>query len=364
MGADKHAAFSSALVTLGALAFGTWLKGPDFQVWTFIRHNYIQLITANILIAYTLATWVYLRSFSVKAGNADKRELAAGGHSGNIIYDWFIGRELNPRVTLPLLDTEIDIKAWMEMRPGLLGWIVVDLAFVMKQYATYGYVTDSILATTAMQLLYVLDALYMEPAILTTIDITTDGFGVMLSFGDVVWVPFTYGIPAQYLSVHPVMLGPWLSLAILAMGTTGYYIFRASNSQKNTFRTNPADPSVKDLEYITTSTGSKLLVTGWWGRARHINYFGDWLLSWSYCLPTLLSGYRIVDSILTPGSRLVTQEGMAGTAVPITYFFMLYFAVLLVHRSWRDDEKCARKYGKDWEEYCRRVPWRIIPGIY
>lgn len=32
-----------------------------------------------------------------------------------------------------------------------------------------------------------LDALWFEPAILTTMDITTDGFGFMLAFGDLAW---------------------------------------------------------------------------------------------------------------------------------------------------------------------------------
>jgi Delta14-sterol reductase len=360
-------AFISSVVTLGILAFGTWLLGAEFQVWTFISRNYIQLLTSNIIFAYSLAIWVYLRSFSVKSDNKDHRELAQGGHSGNILYDWFIGRELNPRIVIPFLNTEVDIKAFMEIRPGLLGWLVLDLSYIAAQYRTYGYVTDSILIVTFAQSLYALDAMFMEPAILTTIDITTDGFGVMLAFGDLVWVPFTYSLQARYLSIHPVILGPWVSAAILAVAVGGYIVFRGSNSQKNTFRTEPDHPSVKDLEYITTHTGSRLLADGWWGRARHINYLGDWLLSWSYCLPTLLAGYRIIpaeQAILWEGSKVVTQQGMKGTAIPITYFFMLYFAVLLTHRQIRDDEKCHRKYGKDWEEYVRRVPYRIIPYVY
>ena len=45
--------------------------------------------------------------------------------------------------------------------------------------------------------IYVLDALYLEKAILTTMDITTDGFGFMLVFGDLVWVPFTYSLQVR-----------------------------------------------------------------------------------------------------------------------------------------------------------------------
>ena len=55
---------------------------------------------------------------------------------------------------------------------------------------------------------------------------------------------------------------------------------------------------------------------------------------------------------------------MAGMAIPITYFYMLYFAILLIHRENRDSENCRKKYGKSWDEYCRIVKWKIVPGIY
>ena len=130
------------------LAAGTFVEGPRFPVWTFINDNYIQIVTANILIAYILATYCYIKSFSVKPNDPSQRELAAGGTTGNIIYDWYIGRELNPRIDVPFIG-EVDIKSWCELRPGMLGWIVLDLAFVMKQWATYGRVTDSIGTTQA-----------------------------------------------------------------------------------------------------------------------------------------------------------------------------------------------------------------------
>ncbi|GIZ39682.1 hypothetical protein CKM354_000305700 [Cercospora kikuchii] len=356
-------AFLSAVTIFIACAAGTIVRGPDFAVWTFVNRNYIQLLTVNIIIAYALAIFVYIKSFEVKPGNKEQRELAAGGHTGNILYDWYIGRELNPRVTIPFVG-EVDIKSFMELRPGMIGWVLLDLAFAAKQYKSYGYITDSMLIVIISQAVYVFDALYMEPAILTTMDLTTDGFGFMLSFGDLVWVPFIYSIQAKYLSVHPVALGPFYVLIILAIQATGYYIFRATNNEKNVFRTNPNDPKVAHLEYIETATGSRLLTTGWWGVARHINYLGDWLMSWSYCLPTLAAGYKLTPTILFEGSRLVSTDGMKGAAIPITYFYMLYFAILLIHREMRDEAKCRRKYGADWERYCKIVKWRILPGVY
>lgn len=354
------------------------MEGSNWPVWVFITENLVQILTANVIIAYALSTYVYVASFSVQhPKDPNKRELAAGGHTGNMLYDWFIGRELNPRVTLPIFG-EVDIKSWCELRPGLLLWLILDLAFMAQQHRNFGRVTDSIILVTLAQGFYILDSYYMEPAILTTIDITTDGFGVMLSFGDLVWVPFTYSIQARYLATYPVVLGMWGVLAVLAVQSVGYYMFRTINNEKNRFRTNPNDERVKHLKYIHTATGSKLLITGWWGRARHINYLGDWFMSWSYVLPTALAGYTIQNAAEHPITAAQTDaiafQGASGKyVVPgeakawgmiFTYFFMLYFAVLLVHRERRDEEKCHRKYGKDWERYCKLVPWRIIPYVY
>lgn len=368
------------MVVLGVAAAGTALQGPDFPLWTFIWNKHTQLITANLGIAFALACFVYVRSFSVKSGNADNRELAAGGHSGNLIYDWFIGRELNPRIMLPFFGT-IDIKAFCELRPGMLGWVLLDLAYIARQYKLYGYISDSIILITLFQSLYVLDALWMEPAILTTIDITTDGFGFMLAFGDLAWLPFIYSLQARYLSVYPVHLGLWGILGVLAVQGLGYSIFRGANNEKNRFRTDPNDPKISHLEYMETASGSKLLVSGWWGTARHINYLGDWIMAWSYCLPTGIAGYLIQHSSPAPirdgqspadGSSIggapirtqVVQGEARGWGMLISYFYVIYFAILLIHREMRDEEKCMRKYGKDWDEYKKKVPWRILPGVY
>ena len=207
----------------------------------------------------------------------------------------------------------------------------------------------------------------MEHAMLTTIDVTTDGFGFMLAFGDLVWLPFIYSLQARYLAVHPVELGIAGIAGVLAVQGFGYWIFRSANNEKNRFRTNPKHPMVAHLQFIQTKAGSKLLTSGWWGTARHINYLGDWIMGWSYCLPTGIAGYVMtqnnVFSSSTSDSKVLQGEAR-GWGMLITYFYLLYFAVLLVHREMRDDEKCLRKYGKDWEEYKRKVPYRLVPYIY
>ncbi|KAM3432781.1 hypothetical protein NHJ13734_006722 [Beauveria thailandica] len=366
-------AFSSTLVQVAACAVGSYVWGADFVVWRWIDENYLQLLTANIILSLAISIYVYAASFSVKPGNSQLRELAKGGHTGNLIYDFYIGRELNPRITLPIFG-EIDIKTWLEMRPGLTGWLLLDLAFMAKQYRNYGYITDSMVFVTAIQGYYVLEGQYAEAGILSMMDIITDGLGFMLTFGDIVWVPFIYSMQCRYLAVYPTQLG-WPGLvALSSVFAIGLYIFRASNTQKAVFRKTPEHPSVAGLSYLQTRRGTRLLTSGWWGVSRHINYFGDWMQSLPFSLAAGLAGYVILPSGAlaaadVPGYRMldgteVVQSVAKGWGVIFTTFHALYFAVLLIHREGRDDANCAEKYGADWEKYKSVVRWKILPGIY
>lgn len=67
-------------------------------------------------------------------------------------------------------------------------------------------------------------------------DITTDGFGFMLSIGDLTWVPFVYSLQARYLTFNHVELGPMFTAFVFLVHGLGYYIFRTANGEKNDFR--------------------------------------------------------------------------------------------------------------------------------
>ncbi|KAJ8103814.1 ergosterol biosynthesis ERG4/ERG24 [Lipomyces tetrasporus] len=314
------------LVVLAVLIARGFITQGQLPELVFVADHLLGLITASIGFAFVLAFFVYFKSF----GNP-KTILAYGGNTGKPIFDWFIGRELNPRMGM------FDIKLFCELRPGLFLWVIINAAEAHLQYRKFGYISDSMILVNIFQFIYVIDSAVLEAKNLTMIDITTDGFGFMLAFGDLALVPFTYTLQTRFLATHPVNLG-WLGVVgIVALKSIGYYIFRSSNSEKNSFR--QGDPSVAHLKYIETKSGSKLLISGWWGVTRHINYFGDWLMSIAWCVPT-------------------------GFYTPVTYFYSLYFAILLIHRESRDEAKCSEKYGDDWKEYKRIVRWKIVPYVY
>jgi len=127
-------------------------------------------------------------------------------------------------------------------------------------------------------------------------------------------------------------------LCITLLHFFGYYIFRSANSEKDSFRNNPNNPSVTHLKFLTTKTGRKLLISGWWGIARKINYTGDFLITLSWCL-------------------------LCGFESPIPYFQAIYFLFLLIHRAERDNISCQLKYGEDWIEYKKQVPYMFIPFV-
>lgn len=150
-----------------------------------------------------------------------------------------------------------------------------------------------------------------------------------------------------------------------AIFVLGIYIFRAANNQKHTFRTQPNSAAAK-LSYIQTKRGTQLLTVGWWGMVRHINYFGDWLQALPFSLPTGLAGYVFLpagsvvadasQAAITMSDGRVAEQGPAtGWGMIFTYFYVLYFGILLIHRERRDDAMCAKKYGGDWKEYKRMV---------
>lgn len=288
-----------------------------------------QFAFAAVVFSFGLAVCLYVLSF--RRGVL----LAEGGRSGNVLYDFYMGRELNPR------SGGFDWKYFCELRPGLIGWAVLNLGMLMKQQQLQQVTGEGIswplVLVCVFQGWYVLDALLNERAILTTMDITTDGFGFMLAFGDLAWVPFTYSLQARYLVGRPVSVGGWVAGGLAGLHLLGYWIFRRANSTKDVFRRDPG--SVPHVKFLETARGTKLMISGWWGWARKINYTGDWMMGLAWC-------------------------GLCGPVHVLPYFYAIYFGVLLVHRAARDDHLCAVKYGEDWEKYKAEVRWLFLPGVY
>lgn len=319
------------------------LFGEPFDL-SQIADLFAPLAVAALLLSIVGSVILYVASY-----RSSKVLLALGGNSGSPVYDFWVGRELNPRIG------QLDLKFMCELRPGLIGWSLLNWAFVASAYNN-GNLTLPLVLVAGFQFWYVLDALIGEAGNLTMMDIVHDGFGFMLCFGDHAWVPFLYSLQAKCLSVvrqsHPVQIrgsAPLLSQLVgqldlytgvcIALHVVGYIVFRGANTQKDTFRRDPSDPAVAKLKIMKTSAGKSLIISGYWGICRHPNYVGDWLMTLAWSM--LAGGYVI------------------------PFFQPVYFAILLIHRQLRDEGQMLEKYGaEDWKRYCSHVPYRLIPYVY
>jgi protein-S-isoprenylcysteine O-methyltransferase Ste14 len=306
-------ALAAAAVGLGLLPAG-WL----FDQWGAL------VTTSNLAVLLGCAGLVVLGR---RQATPEERRL-------NWLEAYALGACRNPRIG------RFDLKFFCESRPSMILWVLVDLGLAAKQLELHGTVSNAMILVCFLQVLYVADYFVFEEAILTTWDIKHESFGFVLAWGCLVWIPFAYSLQPLYLVAHPEPLPAWGAAAVVALAALGFFVFRTSNLQKHRFSMDPMEPIWgQKPEFIRTAQGRLLLTSGWWGVSRHSNYLGDWLMGLSWSLT-------------------------CGFSRALPYFYPVYFAILLVHREWRDAKHCASKYGPDWVRYTEKVRWRIIPGIY
>ena len=292
---------------------------------TILYDRLVPLLGATNLGAFILCLYVFVLGRKQAPPDAPRQTVAES---------FFMGAARNPR------NGSFDWKFFCEARPGMILWVLLDLSAAASQYARHGVLSSGMVLACLFQVFYVADCFFLEEAMLSTWDFLHENFGFMLAWGCLVFIPFTFSLQTLYLVDHPAALPTWSIVGLVALNFTGYFVFRTSNLQKHRFRADPTRTIWGRVpESIQTARGTRLLVSGWWGIARHANYLGDLMMGLAWCMTT---------------------------AAPhiLPYFYFIYFVILLVHRERRDHDHCARKYGADWEEYTRRVRWRIVPFLY
>ncbi|KAF0887453.1 7-dehydrocholesterol reductase [Crocuta crocuta] len=305
---------------------------------TIIFDNWIPLLWCANILGYAVSTFAMIKGYFFPTNAKDCK------FTGNFFYNYMMGIEFNPRI-----GKWFDFKLFFNGRPGIVAWTLINLSFAAKQRELHGQVTNAMVLVNVLQAIYVLDFFWNETWYLKTIDICHDHFGWYLGWGDCVWLPYLYTLQGLYLVYHPVRLSTPHAVGVLLLGLLGYYIFRMANHQKDLFRRTDGrcliwgrKPKVIECSY-TSADGqrhhSKLLVSGFWGVARHFNYTGDLMGSLAYCLA-------------------------CGGGHLLPYFYIIYMTVLLTHRCLRDEHRCASKYGSDWARYTAAVPHRLLPGVF
>ena len=134
----------------------------------------------------------------------------------------------------------------------------------------------------------------------------------------------------------------------MVAGILSIYINYEADRQKLVVRQNRKckiwrkEVEVIEVKYATDDgdvNETVLLLSGWWGVARHFHYLPEIMAAVCWSLPALFYS-------------------------PIPYIYVMFLTILLLHRLRRDDKRCQQKYGIYWEEYRKLVPSKVIPGLF
>ncbi|MEZ4299123.1 MAG: hypothetical protein R3B70_29510 [Polyangiaceae bacterium] len=325
-----------AFVVTLALFFGAshWLKlfSPGI-VWD----EFGPILSTVVVFALVLCLALYFKGV---------HRPSTGDHSrsGNFIFDYYWGTELHPQIF------GVSLKQLLNCRFGMMGWAVIIVSFAEKQAELlHQRPTSSMLVCVGLMLAYVFKFFWWESGYFTSLDIMHDRFGYYICWGVMSWVPAVYTLPAQYLVLHGKEISQPYAYFCAALGALSLWSNYAADAQRQRVRATGGDTLVWGKKPVlvharyTTADGeehrSLLLASGYWGIARHFHYVPELLLALAWSLP-------------------------AGASHFVPYFYVSFLAILLFDRSVRDDKRCRTKYGKYWEEYCGRVRWKILPGIF
>jgi len=325
------------LLTLLAFVAGSTEYGLGWYTMGIVYENLGEIIMTSILTVKVLVFFLYLKGTLAPSGRDNFVK------PNDFWYNYFWGVELYPYIG------SVSLKQLVNCRLGMMSWPVIVVSCCFAQQNMYGSISNSIQLSAFLQMVYLFKFYLWESGYLGSIDIMHDRFGYYLCWGCLCWVPGYYTSPGLWLARHPIHLSPFLFCLILGVGTASILVNYLADTQRQHVRATNGEclvwgkrAEVITVQYVTTDGKrrmNKLLVSGWWGIARHFHYLPELLGALCWSLPALDGGF-----------------------FPYGYFFML--VVLLFDRQLRDEERCSKKYERGWTEYCKLVPWKIIPWVY
>ena len=328
--ANGMLAFTVTMLTF----FGCSQYGAGLYDLGIAYHNLGGILGALNIFSLVFCLFLYLKGrFAPSPGEH--------GVSGNFIFDYYWGTELYPRVA------GFDLKQFTNCRFGMMAWPVLALSYAGAQ-AELHTLTYSMIVCVGLQLVYCAKFFWWEMGYMRSMDIQHDRAGFYICWGCLVWVPSLYTLPGMYLVEQPVDLDPMVAALIFGLGVLAIFTNYFADAQRQRVRATNGEttvwgkkPEILVANYTTRDGEAKqslLLMSGWWGVSRHFHYVPEILGAFFWTVPALFVN-------ITP------------------YLYLIFLTILLVHRAYRDEQKCSRKYGEDWKTYCEKVPYKIIPGL-
>ncbi len=147
---------------------------------TYIYDNLGHFLTSAIIFSNISVIFIHFYTVFISK-NAERM-------SGNLIYDFFMGACLNPRIGI------VDIKMVAEVRFSWLLFQILGLSSAVKMYEVRGYVSVEMILINIAYWYYSNACAKGEHYIPTTWDMFYEKFGWMLNFWNLAGVPFLYSL--------------------------------------------------------------------------------------------------------------------------------------------------------------------------
>ena len=252
------------------------------------------------------------------------------------LVDLYFGRLENPQSK----NERFDAKVWLY----LIGAVMLELnvlSFIAHHFMVFGKISSGVFLCGIMLTFFVWDYLTFEKVHLYTYDFFAERVGIKLGWGCLTFYPYFYSI-VLWSSVHlpDRSIPTWLLICFALVFIFGWILSRGANMQKYYFKTNPKKSFLGIVPKTISDGNNSILVNGFWGVSRHINYLGEILMALGIALSV---GYPEIIWV---------------------WLYPLYYIALLVPRQIADDKRCSSKYGVLWKDYTKKVKYRIIPYLY
>ena len=308
-----------AFTTLATWAF---VCGRGWIAWDFLWIHRWGSLAGACAIGLVVSVVMFVTAPSTGAG---------------ALREFYLGRRANPQAMGGRLDTKMFLY--------LVGATMLALnlgSFAAHHIAAHpGNPSPGVLLHCALFGWFLVDYLFFERVHLYTYDLFAERVGFKLGWGCLSFYPYFYAVGLWSIADRPNPHTSVLGLVLAAVVFfAGWCLARGANMQKFFFKLDPRAPFLGIAPQVVSDGSRALLCSGFWGVARHVNYLGEVLMA----------------------TGLALALGHPGAIGP--WLYPLYYVALLVPRERDDHRRCAAKYGALWDEYCRRVRYRIIPGVY
>jgi len=218
----------------------------------------------------------------------------------------------------------------------LLEWNVLSLVKL-------GGASNALLLYASLFSWFILEYMCGEVVHLYTYDLFAERVGFKLIWGCCAFYPCFYCVGGFALTNSEQDISIEASIITGLVFFCGWLLTRGANLQKFFFKVY----GHKTFLCLKNETieGTKLLISGFWGMSRHINYAGEIIQAIALSIPSACVGAPVGYVLLA-------------------WAYPLYYILLFVPRQIDDDKLCSAKYAASWEEYRRLVPYRIFPGVW